>query len=214
MVILSIKTGGSAFMGLFRLLLVTLFLGMTTGCVVYYTKDFKIIEGQDAVVKDWHMMPQVYVAVGSGYYSYYGVEIDNVDTFDIEFEFYRPDHADPDTITINSVVYKTEEVAIVIDSVSVVFPNGEARLLRVKHKLNRGLVGQPNEVFSDTLWEKPGYVVRSEYVKVTIPNEVQEIHLMFTLAVINRNSLTPLDSDFFKLRMKRREFGFPFFILY
>ncbi len=213
MVILTTQTGGSAFIRLCRLLLATLLLGMTTGCVVYYTKDFKIIEGQESVVKDWHMMPKVAAFVSWGT-MYSGAEVDSIETFDIEFEFYRPYHVDPDTITINSVVYKMEEVAIVIDSVSVEFPNGESQLLMVKHKLNRGLVGQPNEVFSDTLWEKPGYVVRSEYVKVTIPNEVQEIHLMFTLAVINRNSLTPLDSDFFKLRMKRREFGFPFFILY
>ncbi len=197
-------------MRLCRLLLVTLLLVMVTGCVVSRTKDFKIIKGQDAVVKDWHMVPKVAAFVRWGT-MYSGAEVDSIETFDIEFEFYRPYHVDPDTITINSVVYKTEEIAIVIDSASVEFPNRETRLLRGRHKLNRGLVGQPNEVFRDTLWEEdPAYIAISGYVEITIPNEVQEIYLMFTLMVINRNSLTPLDSGFFKLKMKKGEFGFQF----
>ncbi len=99
MVILTTQTGGSAFIWLCRLLLVTLLLVMVTGCVVSRTKDFKIIKGQDAVVKDWHMVPKVAAFVSWGT-MYSGAEVDSIDRFSIRFYFERPFHAaDPDTIT-------------------------------------------------------------------------------------------------------------------
>ena len=178
-----------------NILLITMgiFILLQSSCKVYRTKEFQKVEKRQLYADEKLLDISVVALYGTGGYS--KAKATEMKDFTVRFAFWDEDHISNYFQSINSGI--TADSSYYVDSVFVEY---EDKIVRLMH------AGKKTEFFKSN--DELG-----AYSQIEIGNNINIIYLIFNVSLKSKNIGEYTFHEHYRVKMKRHESAYPFFLL-